>query len=795
MKNNMLPPPLSKSLNCLHKSYYRIERVLLSFTLLVLFAVMPFGKVKGQSACAGSIDIYSCAENVTLYSNAMGGYTYNWYDDHCAPGTLCSAPTYLSTGKTYTDIYSDGEYYFHYNATNGGGTCSSGSIHLVVALGFDITPTSGSFPLTMSLDVVSNSNVALMNYTNFQWYRNGIAISGATYSSYIATIAGDYYLEGYSSFCGNRTSSTVNLGCGLSNTYTANYIFPPGTTSLSNTTVVLDGTILVSPDAIVIMSNCDVIMKSGAEIIVQKADPGLGQSNGGWLTTYNTRFSSCDKWGGIYAEGYDNTTVNNPYSAKISITYSEIHDAYVGLYADNNAILTLSYNVFENNYQHIDLRSFSGEESGCSGGGNQGVNLEIHHTLFSYLMETVPGFTPLNLPTTPNNSSCRKMIYMDDCKTIKLAEDKFVCLNWHTAFDQNAVEVYNVSPELCLVSGFEIDQCHFAGDFNDAMYFSHVEDLYLYQCSVLGNVNHGIEVFDGDRVTIYICGVINTASQGGVSAINLSQVNHLILTNDSTWSFLKGIEYYNYTNNCVGLIAENDIQNNKYGLVIAPECDPTATSLACSNSNNYTNLRRLEYSCNKIFNNDWGIAGVGDIDPQGGSGTTEWENFFDYSAGYTTNTYADIAWYKTGSNADIYYYSTYLPQWNSNTIILDGHTVSNGVANKVTMHNSGSAGGCRGTFKPDPTIFPKAKDPIKNNSINIFPNPANDYMVLENNYEIVMGFDLLDMTGKQVMTGNVKGKSRPSLDISKLPSGCYLLSVYNHNNGETIVSQKVIKTY
>ena len=58
-----------------------------------------------------------------------------------------------------------------------------------------------------------------------------------------------------------------------------------------------------------------------------------------------------------------------------------------------------------------------------------------------------------------------------------------------------------------------------------------------------------------------------------------------------------------------------------------------------------------------------------------------------------------------------------------------------------------------------------------------------------------MGFDLLDMTGKQVMTGNVKGKSRPSLDISKLPSGCYLLSVYNHNNGETIVSQKVIKTY
>ncbi len=766
------------------------KRILLLLTFLVIIATYNYAY--SQSPCPGAVDVYSCDPNVMLTSTALGGYTYYWYDDHCAPGVLCSAPTYLSTGTTYSNSYSDGDYYLHYDATNGGGTCSSGSIHLVVASAFVVT-SSGGFPTTLTLDL--SGNVSLMNYVNFQWFRNGIPIAGANSSTYIATAAGNYYIEAFSAFCGNKISIPVTLGCSLTNTYTANYIFPPGITSLSNTTVVLEGMIVIPPDATVVMNNCSVIMKDGAEIILRKADPGLGQANGGFLTSYYTTFSSCDKWGGIYAEGYDNTTANNPYSATVSLTYSEIHDAYIGIYADNNTILTLDHNLFENNYQHIDLRSFVGEQSGCGAGGNQGVNLNINHSTFNYLMETVPMFTPTNLPSTPNNNYYRKMIYIDDSKTIKLAQNTFVCYNWASAFDENALEMHNVSPAICSIEGFEVNECYFAGDFNDAIYASHVQDLYIYQSSVLGNVNHGIEVFDGDRVTIYICGIINTVSKAGVSGVNLSQVDNLIMSNDSLYSFLKGIEYYNYTNNCTGLIAENDIQNNKYGLVIAPECDPTATSLACTNSTNYTNLRKLEYTCNKIFNNDWGIVGVGDIDPQGGSMSTEWENFFDINGNTnsTTNTYADIAWYKTGSNANIYYASGYPPQWVSNTVSLDGHTISSGASNKVSGA-AGPTGSCRGTFKTDPTIFPKTKDPIKNNSINIFPNPANDYIVLENNYETAMGFILLDMMGKQLMTGNVKGKSRPSFDISNLPVGCYLVRVYNHTDGKTISTQKMIKT-
>jgi hypothetical protein len=80
--------------------------------------------------------------------------------------------------------------------------------------------------------------------------------------------------------------------------------------------------------------------------------------------------------------------------------------------------------------------------------------------------------------------------------------------------------------------------------------------------------------------------------------------------------------------------------------------------------------------------------------------------------------------------------------------------------------------------------YPDAKN------ISVFPNPASDYLVLQNNISTTgkIFYRLTDVVGKIISEGEVKGQR---LNVSSLPVGLYLINLYD-NNFRILASEKLI---
>jgi hypothetical protein len=82
-----------------------------------------------------------------------------------------------------------------------------------------------------------------------------------------------------------------------------------------------------------------------------------------------------------------------------------------------------------------------------------------------------------------------------------------------------------------------------------------------------------------------------------------------------------------------------------------------------------------------------------------------------------------------------------------------------------------------------------------NNDLSIYPNPANDYIIIDQslNSGIISKVEILDIEGKvvlskQILTGSANDMSR--LDISTLKSGVYVCRVIVN---EAVISKKFVK--
>lgn len=66
------------------------------------------------------------------------------------------------------------------------------------------------------------------------------------------------------------------------------------------------------------------------------------------------------------------------------------------------------------------------------------------------------------------------------------------------------------------------------------------------------------------------------------------------------------------------------------------------------------------------------------------------------------------------------------------------------------------------------------------NSMNIYPNPATDYLILEQqqNYSEIK-YQIMDMTGRVLKQGVTKGNVSNPINISELSSGNYIFSIVN----------------
>jgi len=101
---------------------------------------------------------------------------------------------------------------------------------------------------------------------------------------------------------------------------------------------------------------------------------------------------------------------------------------------------------------------------------------------------------------------------------------------------------------------------------------------------------------------------------------------------------------------------------------------------------------------------------------------------------------------------------------------------------------------------PDPTLHPKLlieyTTPVgvesleqKRLTLNVFPNPANEYVVLEVNNKQNMNVQLFNLQG-QLVEQLVIENGRAQVDVSGLTAGCYLLRLFGEN--ESIVKQLIV---
>jgi gliding motility-associated-like protein len=128
-----------------------------------------------------------CSTGSSVVLTVGGGTTYQWYKDGVAiTGATGSTYTATATGSYTADIRS--------------GTCTGKSTNTAVvtqvaAPAGTIVPASGSICQGTSVLLTANGGTA------YQWFRNGVAIPGATTATYNATQIGTYSATIFSGTC------------------------------------------------------------------------------------------------------------------------------------------------------------------------------------------------------------------------------------------------------------------------------------------------------------------------------------------------------------------------------------------------------------------------------------------------------------------------------------------------------------------------------------------------------------------------------------------------------------------
>ncbi len=87
-------------------------------------------------------------------------------------------------------------------------------------------------------------------------------------------------------------------------------------------------------------------------------------------------------------------------------------------------------------------------------------------------------------------------------------------------------------------------------------------------------------------------------------------------------------------------------------------------------------------------------------------------------------------------------------------------------------------------------LYSNTQDIDKNNySIQLYPNPTTEFLVIETETDIISEIQIYDISGKLVLS-NVINSNHKEIDVSKLPQSVYLINIKINN---TVFSKKFIK--
>ncbi|HTO15709.1 MAG TPA: DUF4886 domain-containing protein [Edaphocola sp.] len=160
-------------------------------------------------------------------------------------------------------------------------------------------------------------------------------------------------------------------------------------------------------------------------------------------------------------------------------------------------------------------------------------------------------------------------------------------------------------------------------------------------------------------------------------------------------------------------------------------------------------------------------------------------------AKFTSNTVEDtVNFNNLSENASEYLWD--FGDGNQDTVTQPSHIYTNSGTYTVTLIAKDSPCEKIDTFTQTITITTssKIKDLNFKNDFKIYPNPANQYIKINSQHQI-LGYEIINILGKAVFfSSNLKPSLETNIDISNLTSGLYLLKLHYKNS---ISTEKFIK--
>ena len=173
-----------------------------------------------------------CNSDILLATILESGYTYQWYKDGNAVAN--------STGSSF---FADGPGQYHVSKFDG--VCISNSSPV------NITSSLATYQISYNSSPICDGEAKelYVNYSSsltYQWYLNGVAISGANSNTYNAVVAGDYSVE-YTNLSSGCSVETASVPVSIIPSPTAPVISVSGSLELCSSTIPPILTSSVSP--------------------------------------------------------------------------------------------------------------------------------------------------------------------------------------------------------------------------------------------------------------------------------------------------------------------------------------------------------------------------------------------------------------------------------------------------------------------------------------------------------------------------------------------------------------------
>ena len=116
--------------------------------------------------------------------------------------------------------------------------------------------------------------------------------------------------------------------------------------------------------------------------------------------------------------------------------------------------------------------------------------------------------------------------------------------------------------------------------------------------------------------------------------------------------------------------------------------------------------------------------------------------------------------------------------------------------NQVLVHKTGNGTGINTTEAAEEissaldeiSRITSVNKPHEKRVMGIYPNPANDNITIETNYDGIVSLSLLDQTGKLIRVQKIKNNA--NLNLSGYPSGTYFIKIESNNQ---VFWEKLIK--